>query len=431
MSRRRAVSIVAALLWVGLRPVPSAWAAPADHPVISEFASQAPDRNRDGVLEQQDQFIELYNPTSKLVDITNWRLYHLLAGSTYWGNLIPNPAEPNPQTKMLVEISPYVRRAVLIGNTTSTLGYWTTGYTVMIDSMQIDNRWDGSKVQLPVGGHFLLGHATTTKGLINYYATLDPADPELRKAVLNPGNVDADMYWFDKNFDPDQSIVGFAPTDYANISSPPAISPLGSSLALVRPAAVGEATFLVHGSSRFALVDMVGWGGSTSAGYETVPAPLQTTQDIKSLQTLESVARRSESEDSNNNSMDFAVQGTRAPQNLKSPRVKPSALDTDLVVAPLIFTPERKGAESTIITWQAPVDHTVTLKVLDRMGRLAIPLKEREPGGRQSLRWDGRDSLGAIVPIGYYIISLEVFDPQNQKVAHQEAVVVVATPLRD
>ncbi|MEK7765868.1 MAG: hypothetical protein AAB368_06485, partial [bacterium] len=203
------------------------------------------------------------------------------------------------------------------------------------------------------------------------------------------------------------------------------------SLALVRPAAAGETAFLVHGSSRFALVDMVGWGGSTSAGYETSPAPLQTTQDIKSLQTLESVARRSESEDSNNNAMDFAIQGTRAPQNLKSPRVKPSALETDLVVSPRIFTPERKGSEFTIITWQAPVDHTATLKVFDLMGRLAIPLKEREPGGRQTLRWNGRDTLGAIVPIGYYIMTLEVFDPQNQKVAQKEAVVVIATPLRD
>lgn len=439
MTMKRTFLLALVVVMGDLKVVPArlAWAAPADHIVISEFATQAPDRNRDGTLEQLDQFIELYNPTSKLLDVTNWRVYHLLAGSTYWGNLIPNPAEPNPQTKMLIELSPWLRKPILIGKTTSTLEFWSTGYYVKIDTdpTHVDDRWAGSKVQIPAGRHFLLAHGTTTKGLVNYYATLDVTDPTLRRAVLNPGNVDADMYWFDKTVDVDQSDPGnlsaLSPNDYANISSPPAISPLGSSLALVRPAAAGEPVFLTHGSSTYALVDMVGWGGSTSAGYEVTPAPLQTTQDVKSLQTLESVARRSEAEDSDNNGMDFAVRNARNPQNLKSPPVRPAKIETDLQVSPRVFAPQRKGSEFTYITWQAPVDHTATLKVFDLMGRLAIPLKEREPGGVETLRWDGRDTLGAIVPIGYYIVTLEVFDPQNQRVEKRETVVVIATPLKD
>lgn len=425
--KRRVLLIALAVLMGDLKvaPMREAWAA-ADHVVISEFATQAPDRNRDGKVEDKDQFVELYNPTAKPVDLTNWRIYHLLLGSTFWGQFDPPvPEDTVEPTKMIVEISIYPRVAVAVGGQ----------YFVQIDSTQVDDRWAGSRVQIPSGGHFLIGHATTTKGLSNYFATLDVADPALRRAILNPGNVDADLYWFDKTIAADQPVPvpNYSNITYTKISSAPAISAIGSALALVRPTQPGETPFLVQGSSSFALVDMVGWGdGAAPASYETARAPLQTTQDIKSLQTFESIARKAEAEDTNNNALDFAIRATRGPQNLKTPRVRPGAvIEPNLIVSPAVFSPEKAGRERTSITWQTPPEDTVTLKVFDRMGRLVIPLAEREPGGVRTLAWDGRDTLGAIVPIGYYIVSLEVFDVENQRVTHKEAVVVIATPLKD
>ncbi len=63
----------------------------------------------------------------------------------------------------------------------------------------------------------------------------------------------------------------------------------------------------------------------------------------------------------------------------------------------------------TIINYQLTIDNWVTLKVYDVLGReIKTLVNNRQPSGRYSVRWDGRDDAGQRVASGIYIYQLRV-----------------------
>ncbi|MEM1874263.1 MAG: lamin tail domain-containing protein [Candidatus Hadarchaeales archaeon] len=58
---------------------------PADHPVISEFATRGPDN-------AYQEFIEIYNPTSSDVDLTGWKIQYRSVTGTSWYDRVVFPS---------------------------------------------------------------------------------------------------------------------------------------------------------------------------------------------------------------------------------------------------------------------------------------------------------------------------------------------------
>ncbi len=94
------------------------------------------------------------------------------------------------------------------------------------------------------------------------------------------------------------------------------------------------------------------------------------------------------------------------------------------------FVPDR--GELFDITFSAGSENTqVTIRIYDLAGRLITTLLDDQ--GRsfeQTLRWNGRDQLNELVPLGAYILHLEVVDESTGKTTQKTAPIVVGTILK-
>jgi flagellar hook assembly protein FlgD len=98
------------------------------------------------------------------------------------------------------------------------------------------------------------------------------------------------------------------------------------------------------------------------------------------------------------------------------------------VVSPKVFTPNGDG-----INDQATIDFTlfkvhtvrpVTVSLHSLDGREVRSITSTVTGGQQRFVWDGRDQVGAVVPPGMYIASIEVSTDASDAVGRQVALLV-------
>lgn len=96
-------------------------------------------------------------------------------------------------------------------------------------------------------------------------------------------------------------------------------------------------------------------------------------------------------------------------------------------IEPKIFTPDGDGDnEITTINFSLKENASnATITIFDVEGRLIRKLIENQVVGLNgSLEWDGSDSVGVTVPIGYYIIVLEYFSTSGYQQKYMDKVVV-------
>ena len=104
---------------------------------------------------------------------------------------------------------------------------------------------------------------------------------------------------------------------------------------------------------------------------------------------------------------------------------KPIQLD----VVPRPFAPDR-GEKMPITYVSGSADSHVTLRIYDLGGRLVTTLVDGDaiPLSVPYL-WDGRNELGELVPVGTYVVHLEVVDNKTAKRQERVAPIVVGTML--
>ncbi len=98
-----------------------------------------------------------------------------------------------------------------------------------------------------------------------------------------------------------------------------------------------------------------------------------------------------------------------------------------LTINPTPFNPQ---VSETTIRYESPTNALITLQIFDSAGRpVRILLDQREAGGVQSVKWDGRDEYGERVPVGVYICQLIVSGNSKQSATRVAKTVVVAEKL--
>ncbi|MDA1190681.1 MAG: lamin tail domain-containing protein [Candidatus Poribacteria bacterium] len=81
--------------------------------------------------------------------------------------------------------------------------------------------------------------------------------------------------------------------------------------------------------------------------------------------------------------------------------------------SPNPFVPQERPIE---LRFEAPIDATVTLRIFDSKGMLAHVLLDNAPnGGRQTLKWDGKNDAGEQVAPGIYIVQLLTVAEDNPR----------------
>lgn len=94
--------------------VTSGLLAVADHVVISEFATHDRPKTYRGLPEESNEFIELFNPTSVVIDISSWTVEYAPPASESYGIILQMPKE--------TVVSIGARGHFLIANTTGYIG---------------------------------------------------------------------------------------------------------------------------------------------------------------------------------------------------------------------------------------------------------------------------------------------------------------------
>ena len=106
------------------------------------------------------------------------------------------------------------------------------------------------------------------------------------------------------------------------------------------------------------------------------------------------------------------LEGDQNPANdtlkktLTTTRISEKLLKTSTIQLSIFPNPTKK---STVISLQLPVKETISLKVYDATGRLIKTLvkTQRLEPKTYTIKWDGRDDKGNLLPSGVYFVRLE------------------------
>ena len=143
--------------------------------------------------------------------------------------------------------------------------------------------------------------------------------------------------------------------------------------------------------------------------------------------SLERVSPSINSDDPENwHSSMSPLQGTPGYQN--SVFIENEDVTADVEIIPPIFSPDGDGFDdvTTINLSDIGNDYTAKIHVFDSRGRHIKTLANCKIVADQSrFVWNGLDDDGKIVPIGIYVVFVEVFDLQGD-IKHFKKVVVVA-----
>ncbi|RKX26323.1 MAG: hypothetical protein DRP47_08390, partial [Candidatus Zixiibacteriota bacterium] len=90
----------------------------------------------------------------------------------------------------------------------------------------------------------------------------------------------------------------------------------------------------------------------------------------------------------------------------------PTGNSVAIMIEPRVFSPDGDGIdESVTIRTEAPPDHEYKMKVYDRQGRIVFDFNRV----RNENFWDGRNNSGERLPIGIYIVYLEVVGGESTR----------------
>lgn len=144
--------------------------------------------------------------------------------------------------------------------------------------------------------------------------------------------------------------------------------------------------------------------------------------------SLERVSQSINSEDSENWHSSMApLHGTPGYQN--SVFIENEDVTTDVELVPPVFSPDGDGYDdvTTINLSDIGNDYTAKIHVYDSRGRPVKTLVNCKNIADQSrFVWNGLDDNGNVVPIGIYVVFVEVFDLQGDIKRFKKAVVVAA-----
>lgn len=195
----------------------------ADHIVISEVQIA-------GDVDAQDEFVEIYNPTSNTVDLTDWQLRVKTATGTTFNLLANISGNLAPNTYMLIAHTDY--DGLLIEDVTYSTQSIAANNTVMLE--------DQNNVEVDKVG---LGTAADVE-------TSSVANPEPNGSVRRVNNDDSNNNSVDFEIimtsDPQNSTITVTPT--ATTSPSPSVSPTATATStataspIVSPTATSTAT---------------------------------------------------------------------------------------------------------------------------------------------------------------------------------------------
>lgn len=119
--------------------------------------------------------------------------------------------------------------------------------------------------------------------------------------------------------------------------------------------------------------------------------------------------------------------GTPGYQN--SVFIENEDITADVVIFPAVFSPDGDGFEdvATINLSDIVPGYTAKISILDSQGKLVRTLVNCKNVAVQScFVWNGLDDSGNVVPIGIYVVFVEVFDLQGDIKRFKKAVVVTS-----
>ena len=103
--------------------------------------------------------------------------------------------------------------------------------------------------------------------------------------------------------------------------------------------------------------------------------------------------------------------------------------EADVSVYPSIFSPDGDGYDdvTTVNLSDFGNDYTARITVFDSQGKFVKTLVNNQNIGNQNrFVWNGLDDGGNVVPVGIYVVFVEVFDTQGDVKRFKKAVVVAA-----
>lgn len=103
------------------------------------------------------------------------------------------------------------------------------------------------------------------------------------------------------------------------------------------------------------------------------------------------------------------------------------AQETAFTIDPEVFTPDGDGQnEATNLKFQLNQNgYIANIQIFDINGRLVRQLAQNQLlGTNGSLEWDGKNNTFEVVPVGYYIILADLFNPSGEKKQYKGKVVV-------
>ena len=118
------------------------------------------------------------------------------------------------------------------------------------------------------------------------------------------------------------------------------------------------------------------------------------------------------------------------PNSIYSTLTAPT--EGNLRISPDPFSPDNDGFEDyCLISFTLPVNSArVRLRVYDLRGRRVRSITEdRFSGQRQSMVWDGRDDHGRLLPMGIYIIYLQIINDRNGVITSYKKSITLARHL--
>jgi hypothetical protein len=103
------------------------------------------------------------------------------------------------------------------------------------------------------------------------------------------------------------------------------------------------------------------------------------------------------------------------------------AQETVFTIDPEVFTPDGDGQiEATNLKFQLDQNgYIANIQIFDINGRLVRQLAQNQLlGTNGNLEWDGKNNSFEVVPVGYYIILADLFNPSGEKKQYKGKVVV-------
>lgn len=149
--------------------------------------------------------------------------------------------------------------------------------------------------------------------------------------------------------------------------------------------------------------------------------------DEKAGVSLEKIDFNKPSSDTSNWHSAASSEGYATPGYANSQGIKTEIVDDEFSVKPEIITPDGDGMDefANILISSKLTSATVNINIFDVNGRLIRNLAQNQIlGVNDTITWDGKDSGMQVVPVGYYILLAEVFNPSGQTKQWKGKVVV-------